>query len=126
MATGWEIGAAALFNWTFALTTGAEHHMQWTWHGAVAVVYLAVFGSLFGLVAFTYLLQNVAVTKVATYAFVNPVIAVLLGVVLLHERLVSTELLGMAIVVCGVAMVVLSRKAAAKREVLGTAGEAVE
>jgi drug/metabolite transporter (DMT)-like permease len=60
-------------------------------------------------VAFTYLLQNVAVTKVSTYAFVNPVIAVLIGVLVLHERLVKTELLGMAVIVCAVAMVVYSR-----------------
>ena len=126
VATGWQIGAAALFNWTFALSTGAEHHMHWTWHAAAAMAYLAIFGSLFGLVAFTYLLQNVAVTKVATYAFVNPVIAVLLGVVLLHERLVKTELTGMAVVVCGVALVVLSRTATVKKEIMGKSGEAVE
>ncbi len=126
VATGWQIGAAALFNWTLALSTGALHRAEWTWHGVAAVVYLAIFGSLFGLVAFTYLLQNVAVTKVATYAFVNPVIAVLLGVVLLHERLQRTEVLGMAIVVCGVALVVLSRSAGGKREIAGKSGEAVE
>ena len=73
------------------------------------MVYLAIFGSLVGLVAFTYLLQNVAVSKVATYAFVNPVIAVLLGVILLGERLDGTELIGMGVIVCAVAMVVLSR-----------------
>ena len=95
-------------------------------HGGQAVVYLAVFGSLFGLVAFTYLLKNVAVTKIAPYAFVNPMIAVLLGAVLLHERLVPTEFAGMAIIVCGVAMVVLSRTVKMKREIVGTAGDAVE
>ena len=126
VATGWEIGAAACFNWTFALTTGALPRAHWTWHGLAAIVYLAIFGSLFGLVAFTYLLQNVPVTKVATYAFVNPVIAVLLGVAILHERLVKTEVLGMAIVVCGVALVVLSRSAAVKKEIVGRSGEAVE
>ena len=61
------------------------------------------------LVAFTYLLQNVAVTKVATYAFVNPMIAVLLGVLLLHERLAKTEITGMVVIICAVAMVVFSR-----------------
>jgi drug/metabolite transporter (DMT)-like permease len=89
-------------------------------------VYLSVFGSLFGLVAFTYLLQNVAVTKVATYAFVNPMIAVLLGVLILHERLAPTELLGMAVIVCAVAMVIYSRVDRGKREIVGDAGQAVE
>lgn len=126
LATGWQLGAATLFNGALALGTGSLFRGHWTWQGTAAVLYLAVFGSLFGLVAFTYLLQNVAVTKVATYAFVNPVIAVLLGVLLLHERLVRTEFAGMAIVVCGVALVVLSRKVAAKKEIVGESGEAVE
>jgi drug/metabolite transporter (DMT)-like permease len=109
VATGWEIGAAAVFNWTVALSSGSLHRAVWTPHGLEAVVYLSIFGSIFGLVAFTYLLQNVAVTKVATYAFVNPIIAVLLGVLLLQERLVATEIAGMAIIICAVAMVVYSR-----------------
>lgn len=126
VATGWQIGAAGIFNATFAIVSGSLHRAVWTWHGFGAIVYLSIFGSLFGLVAFTYLLQNVAVTKVATYAFVNPVIAVLLGVLFLHERLVKTEVTGMAVVVCGVAMVVLSRVNRTKREMVGMAGDAVE
>jgi len=126
VATGWQIGAAAIFNWTLALTTGGLRHSVWTWHGIAAVVYLSVFGSLFGLVAFTYLLQNVAVTKVATYAFVNPAIAVLLGVLLLGERLSSAEVIGMVVIVAAVAMVVYSRVDRGKREIVGMAGDAVE
>jgi drug/metabolite transporter (DMT)-like permease len=126
VATGWQIGAAGIFNAALAIVSGGLHRAVWTWQGFGAIVYLSVFGSLFGLVAFTYLLQNVAVTKVATYAFVNPVIAVLLGVLFLHERLVSTQVRGMEIVICGVAMVVLSRTNQVKREIAGTAGDAVE
>jgi drug/metabolite transporter (DMT)-like permease len=109
VATGWEIGTAGIFNTLVAVLGGSVRHADWTWGGFTAIVYLSIFGSLFGLVAFTYLLQNVAVTKVSTYAFVNPVIAVLLGVLLLHERLAKTEVMGMAVIVCGVAMVVYSR-----------------
>ena len=109
VATGWQIGVAGIFNTLFAVTTGGFRRAVWTWHGVEAIVYLSIFGSLVGLVALTYLLQNVAVTKVATYAFVNPMIAVLLGVVILGERLVPTEVTGMAIIVVGVATVVLSR-----------------
>ena len=130
VATGWQIGAAGLFNTCFALLSGGFHRAVWTVHGVEAIVYLSIFGSLVGLVAFTYLLQNVAVTKVATYAFVNPVIAVLLGVVLLGERLAFTEEIGMAIIVGSVALVVLSRvggtptRKTLDREVVATAGEA--
>jgi drug/metabolite transporter (DMT)-like permease len=116
VATGWQIGAAGVFNALVAVGGGTVFHAQWSWKGLGAIAYLSVFGSLCGLVAFTYLLQNVAVTKVATYAFVNPVIAVLLGVLLLHERLARTELMGMAVIVCAVAMVVYSRVGRAKPE----------
>ena len=109
VATGWQIGAAATFNWLVALCAGSIPRAHWTLHGVEAIVYLSVFGSIFGLVAFTYLLQNVAVTKVSTYAFVNPVIAVLLGVLLLGERMTKAEVIGMAIIICSVAMVVYSR-----------------
>jgi drug/metabolite transporter (DMT)-like permease len=126
VATGWQIGAAGIFNAMVAIGSGGLHRAVWTWPGFGAIVYLSIFGSLFGLVAFTYLLQHVAVTKVSTYAFVNPVIAVLLGAVLLHERLGKTEIAGMAVIVCAVAMVVYSRVDRGKREIMGMAGEAVE
>jgi drug/metabolite transporter (DMT)-like permease len=126
VATGWQIGSAGIFNATLAFSTGAWHRSVWTWTGFGAVLYLAIFGSIFGLVALTFLLQNVAVTKVSTYAFVNPIVAVLLGVLLLHERLVKTEIAGMAVIVCAVAMVVYSRMDRGKREIVGMAGEAVE
>ncbi len=130
VATGWQIGAASIFNLLFALGAGSFRRAVWTLPGLEALAYLAVFGSLVGLVAFTYLLQNVPVSKVATYAFVNPVIAVLLGVVLFGERLSSTELAGMGIIVGAVALVVLSRvggtrsQAVLDRELMATAGEA--
>ncbi|MGC9199160.1 MAG: DMT family transporter [Acidobacteriaceae bacterium] len=126
VATGWQIGAAGLFNAAFATATGGWHRAVWTWHGLGAIVYLSIFGSLFGLVAYTYLLQNVEVTKVSTYAFVNPVIAVFLGAILLHERLLKTEMVGMAVIVCGVAIVVYGRKTEGVREMAGIAAEVVE
>ncbi len=73
-----------------------------------------------GLSAYTYLLQHVPVTKVSTYAFVNPMIAVLLGMVLLHERLAIEEVMGMGMIVAAVAMVILSR---VKRNAGGEAAE---
>ena len=131
VATGWQIGAAGLCNMIIAVGAGSLHHAVWTSRGLSAIVYLSVFGSLIGLVAFTYLLQNVAVTKVATYAFVNPVIAVLLGVLFLHEHLGPLELVGMAVIVCAVVLVIYSKVDRTKRaeqaaELVGAAGEAVE
>jgi drug/metabolite transporter (DMT)-like permease len=128
VATGWQLGAAAVCNITIALGSGSFHRAVWTWRGLGAVAYLSVAGSVIGLVAFTYLLQNVAVTKVATYAFVNPIIAVLLGLVILHERMGPVELAGMAVIVASVVMVVY-RKAGAKseaQELVSSAADAIE
>ncbi|HEX4155728.1 MAG TPA: EamA family transporter [Acidobacteriaceae bacterium] len=126
VATGWQIGAAGLFNWLVAFASGGLHRTVWTWHGVEAILYLSIFGSIFGLVAFTYLLQNVAVTKVATYAFVNPVIAVLLGVLLLHERLAGAEIAGMVVILGAVVMVVYSRVNRVPRTLAAGVGDPTE
>lgn len=109
VATGWQIGAAGLTNLGIAAIGGTFKTAVWNRTGLSAVAYLSVFGSIIGLSAYTYLLQHVPVTKVSTYAFVNPVIAVSLGVLLLHERLQPSEIVGMAIIVAAVALVILSR-----------------
>jgi drug/metabolite transporter (DMT)-like permease len=108
-ATTWQIGAASVVNLIIAIVGGNFQTAQWTTGGIVAVLYLATFGSVVGLTAYVYLLKHVPVTKVSTYAFVNPVIAVLIGVVALHERLAPAELAGMIIILISVATVILSR-----------------
>ncbi len=109
VATTWQIGSASLCNLVLALGTGSLHTAVWTRGGLLAIIYLSVFGSLVGLSCLTYLLQHVAVTKVSTYAFINPIVAVLLGVFLLGERLNASEILGMGIIVAAVATVIFSR-----------------
>ncbi len=109
VATAWQIGCAGILNMSIAGVAGSFQTAVWTRSGVMAIAYLSVFGSVVGLSAYTYLLQHVPVTKVSTYAFVNPLVAVLLGVVLLGERLQPSEILGMAIIVAAVAMVILSR-----------------
>jgi drug/metabolite transporter (DMT)-like permease len=109
VATTWQIGAAGLCNLTIASASGSFHTAHWTSEALVTIAYLSTVGSVIGLTAYTYLLQHVAVTKVATYAFVNPVIAVLIGVATLHERLAGPEVLGMVLILCAVALVILSR-----------------
>jgi drug/metabolite transporter (DMT)-like permease len=108
-ATTWQIGAASVVNLAIAIAGGNFQTAQWTTGGILSVLYLATFGSVVGLTAYVYLLKHVPVTKVSTYAFVNPVIAVLIGVVTLHERLAPAELAGMVIILISVATVILSR-----------------
>lgn len=108
-ATTWQIGAASVVNLTIAIAAGNFQTAQWTPGGLISILYLAVFGSVVGLTAYVYLLKHVPVTKVSTYAFVNPVIAVLIGVAIFHELLAPTEVLGMIIILIAVATVILSR-----------------
>ncbi len=109
VATAWQIGAAGLVNLTIATAGGCFQTARWTRSGLLAILYLSTFGSVVGLTAYTYLLKHVPVTKVSTYAFINPVIAVLIGVAIFRERLAPAELAGMVIILIAVATVILSR-----------------
>ena len=72
----------------------------------VAMAYLVVFGSLVAFSAYTWLLQHAPVSVVATYAYVNPVVAVLLGAVFLSEVITPSMLIGAAIILAAVAFIV--------------------
>jgi drug/metabolite transporter (DMT)-like permease len=76
----------------------------------LAVVYLIIFGSLIGFTAYSWLLKNAQPSLVATYAYVNPVVAVLLGWGIAGESLTMQMLAGAAIVVASVALVTRQKK----------------
>jgi drug/metabolite transporter (DMT)-like permease len=80
----------------------------------LAFGYLVVFGSLMGFTAYVWLLRNVNVAKVSTYAYVNPVVAVLLGWALAGEEVTSRTLLAAAVIIGAVAFINLARTAPAK------------
>jgi drug/metabolite transporter (DMT)-like permease len=119
-ATAWQLGAASVVNFAIATAGGNFRTAQWTRPGVLAIVYLAFFGSVIGLTAYVYLLKNVPVTKVSTYAFVNPVIAVLLGVSIFHEHLAPAEIAGSGLILFAVATVILSRTKAVANAVEAT------
>lgn len=79
-----------------------------TFSGAsiAAFVYLIVFGSLLAFTAYVWLLQNAPISKVATYAYVNPVVAILLGWLILREEVTPVIILGASIIVVAVATVI--------------------
>ena len=74
--------------------------------GVIAIAYLVVFGSIVGLNCYLWLLTRVPAPKVATYALVNPVVAVFLGAVVLGERVTPLVLGAAALVLVGVALIV--------------------
>ena len=108
-ASGWEMTIAGAVNLMVATAFGEFSHARWTAAGIGAIAYLVVFGSWVGFSAYIWLLQHVSMSKVATYAYVNPVVAVFLGWIALHERVDAYILAGTAIVVISVALVTQSK-----------------
>lgn len=95
------IGTAIGERWDFSAISGRS---------IAALAYLITFGSLVGFVAYVWLIDNAPLSLVSTYAYVNPVVAVILGVLLHGETVSSGLLLGGAIVVVGVGMVVTAER----------------
>src|SRR5205823_3742730 len=98
------------------LAFGQQHRATWNAQGVGAIAYLVVFGSWVGFTAYIWLLNHVPTTKVATYAYVNPVVAVFLGWLFLHERVDGYVLAGTAVIVAAVALVTTAK---VKREHTG-------
>jgi drug/metabolite transporter (DMT)-like permease len=104
-ATGWQVTAAGVANFLFALVAGDLSRVHWTTRGLSAVLYLVVCGSWIGYTAYIWLLEHVPTSKVSTYAYVNPVVAVFLGWLILHERVDRFIVMGSVVVVLAVIFV---------------------
>ena len=112
-STAWQVVFAGIANLIFALLNGDTARVVWTPRGIGAVLYLVVGGSWIGYTSYIWLLRHAPSSKVSTYAYVNPVIAVYLGWLVLHEQLDRYILMGSAIVEISV-ILVTSAKVTAK------------
>jgi drug/metabolite transporter (DMT)-like permease len=96
---------AGVVNMCVALVLGNHDEVTWETKSLLAILYLVVAGSWIGFTAYIWLLRHVPTSKVATYAYVNPIVAVFLGWFILDEKIDAFILAGTAIIVVGVAMV---------------------
>jgi drug/metabolite transporter (DMT)-like permease len=78
----------------------------------LALVYLITFGSLVGFSAYVWLLRSAPLSLVSTYAYVNPVVAVILGALFLNEALSPRTVIAGGIIVAAVALIVIARQRA--------------
>ena len=108
-ATGWEMTFAAIGNFIVAVVTGQHHRIVLTHRALISVLYLVVFGSWIGYSAYIWLLKHVPTPKVATYAYVNPLVAVFLGWLILRERFDGYMFAGTIVIVAGVALVTTAK-----------------
>lgn len=102
LAAGLVAGEGAAFDAALVTTRSV---LSWA--------YLVVFGSWIGFSAYVWLLRNTSPAKASTYAFVNPVVALILGVWLASEPLDARTVAAIAIILAGVALIVLTRGRAA-------------
>ncbi|HET7031431.1 MAG TPA: EamA family transporter [Candidatus Limnocylindrales bacterium] len=112
LATGLEMLSGSVVLAIAALVSGELAAFD---PGAVAVAavagtaYLTVVGSLVAFTAFVWVIRHAPLPLVTTYAFVNPVIAVFLGWLLLHETVGPVQLAAGAVIVVGVALIIVAR-----------------
>ncbi|RMC97141.1 drug/metabolite exporter YedA [Aquitalea palustris] len=76
-----------------------------SWQGWAAIAYLSIFGSMLAYSAYLHLLKTVSPAAATSYAYVNPIIAVMLGVLLLGEHVGQQEIIAMVIILSGVILI---------------------
>ena len=107
--------AGVLFG-ILSLATGELGRVHWqgisrtSW---IALLYLIVFGSLIGFSAYVWLLRSAPLSLVSTYAYVNPVVAVVLGAIFIGEALTPRVVIAGSIILAAVALIVVARNRAA-------------
>jgi drug/metabolite transporter (DMT)-like permease len=97
------------------LALGELPHFHSTPRTFVALAYLSIFGSVLAYTSYVYAARHLRSTNMSLYAYVNPVVAVILGWLVLHEQLTWVSILAMVVILGGVAMVQSGR--GAKRRV---------
>jgi drug/metabolite transporter (DMT)-like permease len=108
-ATGWQMLLGGIIITVAGLAAGEAPDFDigsFSLDSILGFAYLVVIGSVLAFTVYAWLLRNVPVSKVSTYAYVNPAVAIFLGWLILGETITVTTLAGAAIIVVGVAAVV--------------------
>ncbi|MDX6660752.1 MAG: hypothetical protein QOJ55_1574 [Solirubrobacteraceae bacterium] len=109
VSTGFQMTIAGLLMVVAGAVAGELGDIHWGGLSAEslgAFAYLIFIGSIVAYSAYTWLLQHAPVSRVSTYAYVNPVIAVFLGWIVLSEKITALTLVGAAVIVASVAFIV--------------------
>ncbi len=116
-ASGWQMLMAGMVNLLVGAMLGELPRTRWDRDAIVAIGYLVVAGSLVGFTAYVWLLKNVPTSKVATYAYVNPIVAVFLGWLFRGESIDRWILGGSVIIVVSVILVTGAKAGREERRV---------
>ena len=105
---------------------GALHVATVSTRSWLAVTYLVFFGSMIGFSSYLYILKHSTATRVATYAFVNPIVALFLGWFLLHEAITLRTMLASAVILAAVILVITAPHRAPKKTAAASRTETIE
>jgi len=110
--TSWQMFIAGIAFVPCGIVSGDFTDIQWAvipldaW---LSVLYLIIFGSIIGFSAYVWLLKVQPAAKVSTHAYVNPVVAVLLGIFFANETITSVQILGLVIILGSVLLINLDK-----------------
>jgi len=127
VATGYETLVGGLVLGLIGLATTSPSRLDpagWSSRSIFGLVYLILIGSVVGYTAYAWLLGNAPIAQVSTYAYVNPVIAIALGVIVLDETVTARIIAGAVLILIAVAIVV--RRESESGEVVGPDGHPAE
>lgn len=105
MTAALQMCVAGVVLTAIGLVLGEADRWHWPLRGTLALAYLVLFGSCLAYGAYFWLVHQVSPALLGTYAYVNPAVAVLLGWLLLDERLDRAQIAGTAIILAGVVLV---------------------
>jgi drug/metabolite transporter (DMT)-like permease len=117
-ATAMEMIAGGALLWLSGLALGEGARLQLSaisLKSALALCYLILFGSLLGFSAYTWILKVSTPARVSTYAYVNPIVAVLLGALVAGETVTPRVVLAAAVIVGAVALIIAARSRTGSR-----------
>jgi len=115
VAAAMEMLWAGLLFGIASILTGELGRVHWqhvSTTSIVALLYLIVFGSLIGFSAYVWLLRSAPLSLVSTYAYVNPVVAVILGAIFVGEAITARLVIAGGIIIAAVALIVVARSRA--------------
>lgn len=118
LGTGMEMLTGSLGLFVFSALIGEWHQFHLTaisLRSVGGLTYLIVFGSGIGFVAYTWLLRNAPTSIVSTYAYVNPVVAIILGNLIAKEPLEMLEIISALTIIVGVVLITTSRSLTEKK-----------
>ncbi|AWH75199.1 EamA family transporter [Dokdonia sp. Dokd-P16] len=112
ITTGYQMVSAGILLWTWSLIIGEtwSSPVDWSSRAQISMVCLIIFGGIAAFTSFNYLLKNVSTEKVATSAYINPVVALFLGWYFLDENITTQSIIAACVLLSGVYFINSVRK----------------